>query len=61
GNLSEVNYLIDPTDNGTTAYGPWGSDFNGYGATEIEWWVSVPGATPEGIYQATITFKIGYW
>ncbi len=55
------SHLIAPTDNGTYAHGPWGSDFNGYGATEVNWWVSVPGGTPEGIYQATITFKIGFY
>ena len=31
------------------------------GTPDIDWWVNVPGSTPEGIYQATITFTIAYY
>ncbi|MCK4757050.1 MAG: DUF2341 domain-containing protein [Thermoplasmata archaeon] len=63
GNTSQpfADWVVAVPQNGTTAHGPWGSDFNGYGATTIDWYASVPGGTLEGIYQATITFKIGYY
>jgi hypothetical protein len=63
GNVSRPmgQRLVAAPENGTTAYGPWGSDYNGYGATQVAWWASVPGATAEGTYQAPITVKIGYY
>ncbi|MCK4758150.1 MAG: hypothetical protein KAS67_06850 [Thermoplasmata archaeon] len=59
--MAQAYWIVPAPKNGTTAHGPWGSDYNGYGATMINWYVSVPGGTAEGIYQATITFKIGYY
>lgn len=53
--------MLSALDNGTISHGPWGSDFNAFGNTQVNWWVNVPAATPEGIYTATITFKIGYY
>ncbi|MCK5037836.1 MAG: hypothetical protein KAS16_01945 [Thermoplasmata archaeon] len=47
--------------NGTSAHGPWGSDFNNFEATQIQWYIDVPAATPEGMYETTITFTIGYY
>ncbi len=47
--------------NGTTAHGPWGSDFNNFKSTQIQWYINVPAATPEGVYDAVITFIIGYY
>ncbi len=61
GNTSQATELVPAPNNGTAAHGPIYSNFDGYGATEVSWWVSVPGGTDEGIYQATITFKIGYY
>ncbi len=61
GNTSQATELVPAPNNGTAAHGPVYSNFNGYGATEVAWWINVPGATAEGIYQATITFKIGYY
>ena len=64
GNRSQAlpaNWVVPAPLNSTTAHGPQGGDFQGFGATEIEWWIDVPGATAEGVYQATITFKIGYY
>ncbi len=63
GNTSQpiADWDLPAPENGTTAHGPWGSDFNSYGATVVNWYSSVPGGTLEGIYQATITFKIGYY
>ncbi len=61
GNASRApgNQMLPVPDNGTSAHGPWGSDFNGFGSTFVQWWASVPAATPEGIYTATITFEMG--
>ena len=61
GNASRApaNQLIVAPDNGTTAHGPWGSDFNGFAETQISWWASIPASTAEGVYTATITFEIG--
>ncbi len=59
--MSAGYWMVPAPRNGTTAHGPWGSNYNGYGATEVEWYATVPGATAEGTYQATITFKIGYY
>ncbi|MCK4757053.1 MAG: hypothetical protein KAS67_01235 [Thermoplasmata archaeon] len=61
GNTSQPAWAIDAPRNGTTAHGPWGSDFNGYGATIVEWYVTVPAATAEGVYRSKITFTIGYY
>ncbi len=61
GNTSQATELVPAPNNGTAAHGPIYSNFDGYGATEVSWWVSVPGGTDEGIYQASITFKIGYY
>ncbi len=61
GNTSQATELVPAPNNGTAAHGPVYSNFDGYGATEVAWWISVPGATSEGIYQASITFKIGYY
>ncbi len=63
GNTSQVfsNWMVAAPMNGTTAHGPWGSDYNGYATTDLLWYVTIPGATAEGIYQATITFRIGYY
>ena len=59
--LAQIYWSVPAPDNGTAAHGPWGSDFNTYGATVVNWFASVPGGTGEGIYRATITFKIGYY
>ncbi len=61
GNASQApgNQMLAVPKNGTTAHGPWGSDFIGFGATQIQWWASVPAATYEGVYTATVTFNIG--
>ncbi len=61
GNASQASMDISAPENGTTAHGPWGSDFNGYGATTVQWYINVPAAIPEGTYRATITFTIGYY
>ncbi len=61
GNASQVDKDIDAPKNGTTAHGPWGSDFNGHGATVVLWYVSVPAATIEGVYRAKVTFTIEYY
>ncbi len=58
GNSSAAGAIMAP-QNGTTQHGPYGSDFNFYsGPTQIQWYATVPAATSEGIYQATITFTI---
>ena len=61
GNTSQFfsNWVVPAPRNGTTAHGPWGSDFNGYLTTDLLWYVTIPGATAEGVYQATITFRVG--
>jgi len=63
GNSSlAVQYWTLPAPmNGTTAHGPWGSDYNNFGPTQIQWYIDVPAGTPEGMYEATITFTIGYY
>ncbi len=64
GNASQVlpaNWMVAAPLNSTTAHGPQGEDFQTLGATQIQWYVNVPGGTAEGIYQATITFRIGYY
>ncbi len=57
--MAQLFWVVPAPKNGTTAHGPWGSDFNGYATTDLLWYVTIPGATAEGIYQATITFRIG--
>jgi hypothetical protein len=52
---------IAPSNNGLESAGPLESDFTegaGLAYTELRWWVSVPGATTEGIYRAVITITI---
>ncbi|MCK5038316.1 MAG: hypothetical protein KAS16_04395, partial [Thermoplasmata archaeon] len=63
GNTSQgpADWMVAAPLNSTTAHGPQGEDFQTLGPTEIEWWIDVPGGTAEGVYQATITFKIGYY
>ncbi len=64
GNVSQPvsNWVLPAPLNGTTANGPFGSDYNAYGgATDLEWYATVPGATLEGIYEAVITITIGYY
>ncbi|MCK4757051.1 MAG: hypothetical protein KAS67_01225, partial [Thermoplasmata archaeon] len=63
GNVTQgpAYWNVAAPQNGTTAHGPWGSDFNGYGATQIDWYISVPGGTEEGIYRASVTFEIGVY
>ena len=58
GNRSELVKYLPAPDNGTTAHGLWGSDFNNMGATQVNWWASVPATTLEGIYRAKITFTL---
>ncbi len=63
GNTSQAfgDWVVAAPLNSTTAHGPQGADFQSIGTTDLEWWIDVPGGTAEGIYQATITFKIGYY
>jgi len=54
---------VNAPSNGTIMAGPWVTDFNagtyGYNSyTQVDWWVTVPGGTLEGIYWATITVSI---
>ncbi len=54
---------INAPGNGTTATGPWVTDYNAlmYGLndyTELYWWVSVFAATPQGEYYGDITITI---
>ena len=53
---------LDSPGNGTTAHGPWGSNYNNFdnpgGVTFVEWYVDVPGSMTAGIYSATITYSI---
>ena len=62
GNSTAVQWMPAPA-NGTISFGTWGSDYNaaGFGwaaTTQLDWWVTVPAATVEGIYWATITITI---
>ncbi len=64
GNRSQGQTHIDAPNNGSVSFGPYGSDYNagwtnfGISYTEVNWWVTVPGATAEGVYWATITITI---
>ena len=53
---------LPPVGNGTTTFGPWGSNYNYYdnpgGTTAIDWYIDVPVSLQQGIYQATITYSI---
>ncbi len=60
GNRTQAAQDIPAPRNGTTSHGPWGSDFNSLGVSNINWWANVPGGTLEGIYQATVTFTIEF-
>ncbi|MCK4757054.1 MAG: hypothetical protein KAS67_01240 [Thermoplasmata archaeon] len=50
------------TGNGTTTFGPWGSNYNYYGnpagTTTVDWYIDVPAPLQQGIYKATITYSI---
>ncbi len=59
--LAQSFWTVPAPLNSTTAHGPQGEDFQGLGDTFVQWYVNVPGATAEGTYQATITFRIGYY
>ncbi len=60
--------ILAPTNmpapsNGTISFGEFGSDFNQYdgnvaATTQLNWWISVPGSTSEGVYWAIITMTI---
>ncbi len=63
GNWSATNVLPAP-GNGTTAIGPYGSDFNQIPTeqdTQVAWFIDVPAGTQEGQYEATITVTIGFY
>jgi hypothetical protein len=49
---------LSPLNNGLVSAGPIESDYTGAAITELAWWVTVPGATPEGIYWGVITITI---
>ena len=53
---------LSPPSNGTTAHGPWGSNYNNYenpgGTTSVNWYVDMPAAVLAGTYQATISYSI---
>ena len=63
GNRTAVGnpYMPAPA-NGTTAFGPWGSNYNYYGnpsgTTQLDWWVTVQAPTKEGVYSAIITVTV---
>lgn len=63
GNTSQAfgNWVVDAPMNGTTAHGPWGSDYNGYLTTDIEWFITIPTGTSEGVYQESIKFVLSYY
>jgi hypothetical protein len=44
--------------NGTTACGPWSSNYNGATTTRVDWWAAVPIGIPEGLYWTVITMRI---
>ncbi len=61
GLSSPVTSLSSP-GNGTTAHGPWGSNYNYAGdpggTTSVNWYVDMPAGLAAGTYRATITFSI---
>ncbi|MCK4757151.1 MAG: hypothetical protein KAS67_01725 [Thermoplasmata archaeon] len=63
GNTTQpfADWMMAAPLNGTNAHGPWGSDFNSMGATEISWYADIPAGIPEGVYETFITFTIGYY
>ncbi len=60
--------ILAPTNmpapqNGTISFGEFGSDFNQYdgnvfATTQLDWWISVPAGTAEGVYWAVITITV---
>ncbi len=64
GNRTEPQTYISAPSNGSVAFGPFGSNYNAVwttGAmvtTQLDWWVTVPGGTNEGVYWAVITITI---
>ena len=64
GNRSQGQSFMSAPRNGSVSFGPYGSDYNaawtngGASYTELNWWITVPGSTSEGIYWATITITI---
>ncbi len=63
GNTSQAfgDWVVAAPLNSTTAHGSQGADFQSIGTTDLEWWIDVPGGTAEGVYQASVTFRIGYY
>ncbi|MCK4757049.1 MAG: hypothetical protein KAS67_01215 [Thermoplasmata archaeon] len=64
GNGSQAlssDWVVPAPLNSTTVHGPQGADYQGLSDTIVQWFVTVPGGTSEGIYRATITFRIGYY
>ncbi len=59
--LAQSFWTVPAPLNSTTAHGPQGGDFQGLGDTFVQWYINVPGATAEGTYQASITFRVGYY
>ncbi len=59
---SSAGGSLQAPGNGTTAHGPWGSNYNNYGSvdgsTTVEWYVDLPGALAAGTYEATISYSI---
>ncbi len=59
---SSAGGALQAPGNGTTAHGPWGSNYNNYGSgdgsTTVEWYVDLPGALVAGTYEATISYSI---
>ena len=63
GNRSQGTQYLPVPMNGTTSFGPWGSNYNaaGFGwsgTTQLDWWVTVQASTTEGVYWAIITITI---
>ena len=61
GNITAGGFMPAP-QNGTFQHSSWASDYwvltNYYDSTKVLWYVAVPGATPEGVYTATITVTV---
>ncbi|MCK4267049.1 MAG: right-handed parallel beta-helix repeat-containing protein, partial [Thermoplasmata archaeon] len=52
---------LPPVGNGTQTAGPFASDYNYPGSwdfTQVDWWVTVPNGTAEGVYWGNITYTI---